>query len=359
VGNWNDIHEEIIAGEIKRQRESISDQVRRKYLAELQKLTGRNTIAYYSGWLSKPGPQFVTITQISDDDKAGFMSCFRGWDWAKGLDLILHLPGGSIAATETIIDYVRGKFGDNIRTIVPQISMSGGTMLACAGREIVMGLHSNLGPIDPQFGPWPALAILEEFDRACREVGANPNLAAVWQPILSKYQPTLLSQAEHAIKWSREIGKKALVEGMFKGDANADKKANDIIDFLISHDVHHAHGRHVHRKELQDKGLKILELEKDPKLQEAVLSVHHSMMHTLMNSNAVKIIENHSGESLIRNVVPTVQLQQLQPAPVQQVQPPQGAQTQGQQKALGIAVLVVVGIIFIALCAIAVKLWMK
>ncbi len=302
MGNWNDIHEEIIAATIKHQRTSPLDGVRRKYLAELHKITGRNTIAYYSGWLQRPGPDFAYLTQISDDDKNGFMSCFKGWDWNKGLDIILHLPGGSIAATETIIDYIRSKFGDNIRTIVPQISMSGGTMIACAGKQIVMGLHSNLGPIDPQFGSLPAIAVLKEFDRAMQEVTADPNRALVWQHILSKYQPTLLSQAEHAIEWSREIGEKALREGMLKGDADANDKAKKIVEFLLSHDLHRAHGRHLHRRELQDKGLNILELEANQDLQDAVLSVHHAYTHTLMNSNAVKIIESHNGEALVRNV---------------------------------------------------------
>lgn len=173
MGNWNEIHEEIVARQIKRQRESPSDEIRRKYLRELHELTGRNVVAYYSGWLQRPGPDFAALTSITDDDKNGFMACFKGFDWSKGLDLILHLPGGNIAATETIIDYLRSMFGANVRTIVPQISMSAGT---------------------------------------------------------------LLSQAEHAIEWSRELGEKALREGMLKDDANPGQKAKDIVDFLLSHD---------------------------------------------------------------------------------------------------------------------------
>jgi hypothetical protein len=58
----------------------------------------------------------------------------------------------------------------------------------------------------------------------------------------------------------------------------------------------------LHRKELQAKGLKIFELESDQALQDAVLSVHHAYTYTLMNSNAVKIIESGDGVALIRNV---------------------------------------------------------
>jgi len=41
--------------------------------------------------------------------------------------------------------------------------MSAGTMLSCASKEIVMGKHSCLGPIDPQYGGVPAYNILSEF----------------------------------------------------------------------------------------------------------------------------------------------------------------------------------------------------
>ena len=51
--------------------EHAFDTVRRKYLHELHKHTGRNVIAYYSGFLTKPGVQGV---DINDEDKNGFMS---------------------------------------------------------------------------------------------------------------------------------------------------------------------------------------------------------------------------------------------------------------------------------------------
>ena len=46
-------------------------------------------------------------------------------------------------------------------------------------------------------------------------------------------------------------------------------------------------------------GLKIIDLEENDELQDAVLSIHHCYMHTFANSNAVKIIENHNGTATI------------------------------------------------------------
>ena len=76
---------------------------------------------------------------------------------------------------------------------------------------------------------------------------------------------------------------------------DAENKASVIVDFLHSHDLHKAHGRHLHRNELKAKGLAIVDLEGDPALQDAVLSVHHACMLTVGNFNVAKLIENHNG----------------------------------------------------------------
>jgi hypothetical protein len=297
------------------------DRVRRNHMRALHEATGRNVVVYYSGWLQKQGPQFFTAVQINDEDKHGFMAAFAGLDFEKGLDLVLHTPGGDVAATESIIEYLRSKFGRDIRVIVPQISMSGGTMIALAAKEIIMGRHSNLGPIDPQIGGRPAIAILEEFEKARTEISANPALALLWQPILQQYTPTLLSAADQSIKWTREIGAKTLREGLFLGDDEAARKANELVDFLISHDLHRAHGRHLHRGELSQRGLNILELETLPDLQDAVLSVHHACMLTVGNSGAAKLIENHEGVAHVKIVGQQIQIpfeMPVMPMPVPQ-----------------------------------------
>lgn len=125
------------------------DVMRRKYLAIMHKYTKRNIIAYYSAFIQKPG---LEGTGIDDNDKNAFMQAVCGLDRSKGLDLILHTPGGAIAATESIVYYLRKMFGNDIWVFVPQIAMSAGTMISLSAKEIVMGKQSNLGPIDPQFG---------------------------------------------------------------------------------------------------------------------------------------------------------------------------------------------------------------
>lgn len=275
---------------------SAYDVLRRGYLRRLERVTKRNVICYYSGWLQKPG---VPGVQVDDADKNGFMTVIHGMDRKKGLDLLLHTPGGNTAATESLVDYLRSMFDTNIRAIVPQLAMSAGTMIACASNEIVMGAHSSLGPIDPQYGGRPAHGVLEEFKRAHDEIKADNTRAYVWQPILQKYTPTLIGECEKAVDWSEEMTVEWLVSGMFKDEIGATKKAKDVVKDLGDHALTKSHARHLSLKRCQAIGLKVKALEDDQALQEAVLSVHHAFILTLSQTGAFKIIENHKGIAMI------------------------------------------------------------
>jgi hypothetical protein len=292
--SWNDVLEEIQAAG------STHDVTRRKYLKQLHEYTGRNVIAYYSGWLQKGQLQRQGVTgfEVNDGDKDGFMATIHELDRSKGLDLILHTPGGETAATESIVDYLHSMFGTDIRAIVPHAALSAGTMIALACNEIVMGKHSSLGPIDPQIFGMPAHGIVEEFERAAREVGTNP----LWQMVIAKYNPTLIGEAEKAIKWSAQMVKAWLINGIFAGAPDTDAKADRVLQELGDHALTLSHARHISLEKARDIGLKVLALEDDQQLQDAVLTVHHAFVQTLTATGAIKIIENHNGVAFINTV---------------------------------------------------------
>jgi len=290
MANWNQILDEI------NKEGSTHDIIRRKYLLKLHKLTGRNVIAYYSGWLQKPSSSEIII---NDNDKNGFMTTINKLNREKGLDLILHTPGGDTAATESIIDYLTKMFSD-IRVIVPQLAMSGGTMIACASNKILMGKHSSLGPIDPQFGGVPAHGILEEFNQAHEEIKKDQSKVLLWQHIIAKYNPTLIGECQKSIMWSEKIVTDCLKNRMLKGSKKLDQKVKNIITELGNHAVNLSHGRHLSAEKCKEIGLKIEMLEDNQGLQDAVLSVHHAFMHTLTATPASKIIENHNKVAYIQ-----------------------------------------------------------
>jgi metal-sulfur cluster biosynthetic enzyme len=300
VPNWNDVLNEITT-EIQTHRIAAQvalDAVRRKYLKELYAHNRRNIIAYYSGFLSKPGIAGVDIT---DEDKNGFMMAIHGMVKRNGLDLILHTPGGSIAAAESIVDYLKRMFGRNIRAIVPQIAMSAGTMIACSCNKIIMGKHSNLGPIDPQLNGIPAAGVIEEFQTALQEIKKDPDAMQVWQYILRQYPPS--GQCENGVKWASAFVGTELRSNMFAGRADAVALADNIVATLTDFSGNKSHDRHIHYDECRDMGLEVELLEDDNTRQDLVLTVHHCYMNALMNTAAFKIIENHNGVAFVKQQV--------------------------------------------------------
>lgn len=303
MASWNELLQEVDrAG-------SIADTIRKRSLRELHALTGRNVIVYYSGWLQKPHLRNAANIRldINDADKEAFMATIHGLDRSRGLDLFLHTPGGEVAATESLVNYLRAMFGTDIRAIVPQLAMSGGTMIACACKRIVLGKQSSLGPIDPQFNGLPAHGIIEEFGRAAKEIASNPSRVAVWQPIIAKYHPTLIGECEKAIDWSEEIAQEWLVSGMFDGMKDAKARAARVVKALGDHALQKSHARHISLDSAKRIGLEVDPMEvlipssptESQKLQDAILSVHHACIITFMRTEAYKITENHNGVAQI------------------------------------------------------------
>ncbi len=271
------------------------DVVRRKYLDKLAKLTNRNVIAYYSGFLTKPT---APNTDINDSDMSGFMNALKGIDTSKGLDLLLHTPGGNPTAAESIVKYLRTKFNNDIRIIVPHMAMSAGTMIACCGKVIIMGKHSSLGPIDPQFNGIPAYDILQMYTDAKRELSTGQNTVLYWKLLLDRYPAPFVYTAISAINLSSVLVKEWLGTCMF--DAITDQMTIDnIANALNEHNDSKTHSRHFDIAYCKSIGLKVLDLESDQKLQDAILSLHHAYIFTIESTNTVKIIENQRGKALV------------------------------------------------------------
>ena len=294
-------------GEIHQEGQLIAagaiDTIRRGYLKELADYTGRNTVIYAAN--QQP---------IVPEDIRGFMTAFHELKGDK-LDLIIHSGGGSSDATEQIVAYARKKF-THIRALIPERAMSAATMLACACDEIVMGKQSAIGPIDPQFtingASVPAYAILEDFNRAVADVRADPKTAALWVPKLNKIPHGLISLCEQTIARSEELVKKWLIEYSKK----TEDEATAIAHWLASY-VHKSHGKPIDALQAREKGLNIVLLEDDQKLQDKLLSVFHSTVLTFETNPCLKMTENHLGNGYY-----LVQQQQFHMMP-QQPFPPQ------------------------------------
>jgi len=303
VPTWGGILKEI-QDLIPSQGGEALNNVRNKYLKDLSDYTGRNTIIYATRWTS--GDSTPNTVSINDEDIHAFMEAVSNLE-GETLDLILHTGGGSAEATDAIVSYLRQKFTD-IRVIIPQAAMSAGTMLACSADTIVMGKHSSIGPIDPQFilqtsvgfQALPAHAILEQFQLAQQDCAANPRNLNSWLPLLSQYGPALLVRCKDQIDFGRLLVENWLECYMFKGEGSENPKK--IAEFLSNHSNFKTHGKHISAPDALNRGLKITMLEEDQIFQDKVLSTFHATMHAFGMSLAAKVVANQHGNCYIKQM---------------------------------------------------------
>ena len=84
------------------------DKIRNSCLNDLHAKRGRNVVVYYSGFWQYGS---VEGTEIRDSDMGALLKVVNGLDSSKGLDLILHTPGGNVETAEMMGTYLREVFG--------------------------------------------------------------------------------------------------------------------------------------------------------------------------------------------------------------------------------------------------------
>src|SRR5438067_8906732 len=107
---------------------------------------------------------FPLARYIDIQDSEDLLRAIHLTDPSVPIDLILHTPGGMVLAAEQIALALQGRRA-KVSVFVPHYAMSGGTLIALAADEIVMGEHAVLGPVDPQLGQYPAVSILKVIEQ--------------------------------------------------------------------------------------------------------------------------------------------------------------------------------------------------
>src|SRR3954468_8366269 len=103
---------------------------------------------------------FPLLRYIDIDDSEGVLQAIRDTPPGRGIEIILHTPGGMVLAARQIAAALADHDG-KVTAVVPHYAMSGGTLIALAADEIVIESHAALGPVDPQLGQYPARSLIE------------------------------------------------------------------------------------------------------------------------------------------------------------------------------------------------------
>jgi hypothetical protein len=281
--------------------------VRCNKLEKLAAHTQRPTVLYATDFLNESKTKIVqNAVAIDPQDVRGLAEVVRGLE-GDALDLILHSPGGSPEAAESIVSVLRSKF-KTVRVLVPVMAKSAATMIALSANEILMPRSAELGPIDPQFllsdgrggqRMTPAQAIIDDVLRAQQAVATQQPDAPVWLMQVQSHPPGLYQQALNAVQLSKDLVKKWLEQYMFAGDANAAGLAQGIVDFLGDHNRFLSHARRVDIQALATRGAKIFNItDVDATLWQLLEELWYAVEHTFMGTPIFKIWENSKGERL-------------------------------------------------------------
>lgn len=309
--SWNELLEQFAKQDSDEAKTAFLHDSMQRALADIALLrNGRQVIVYGSAFLQKPGVPPDRL-MISHEDLNGLMSVVYGMDWARGLTLVLHTPGGSPNAAESIVSYLRSKF-EAVEVVVPTLAMSAGTMLALSADRVVMGRQSQLGPIDPQMvmpgRTVSARAVVEQFERAKSEI-ADPDTgdvrnAHVWAPILQSLGPALLQEAQNALAYSERMVAGWLARYMLRDSPDPAAAGTAVASHFNDASTHKSHGRRIGRDEARELGVIVDDLEDDQALQEAVLTAYHLLTIMFEQTPATKLLWADTARTWLKNWLP-------------------------------------------------------
>jgi ClpP class serine protease len=107
---------------------------------------------------------FPLVRYIDIDDAESILRAIRDTPRGRGIEIILHTPGGLVLAAQQIAGALADHDG-KVTAVVPHYAMSGGTLIALGADEILLDEHAALGPVDPQLGEYPAASVIEVAKR--------------------------------------------------------------------------------------------------------------------------------------------------------------------------------------------------
>jgi len=134
---------------------------------ELKNRVRRHNITNYEIFIL-----YDDVDNISDFHSDRLYAVASAINPAKDILLLLHSRGGSIEPAYLISKTLKRLSQSKFVVVVPRRAKSAATLLALGADEIHMGMISQLGPIDPQSGGLPVLAVANALE-AIAALGAK------------------------------------------------------------------------------------------------------------------------------------------------------------------------------------------
>ncbi len=145
----------------------------------------------------------------------------------QALAVVIHTMGGYSMPTEMIAKALSRHKGEKV-AFVPYAAMSGGTVIALSTQEIVMGPEASLGPIDTQYGGFPASAY--EYLKSHKSLDAIHDHLVMLFPLVERFEKEAIQGARALLDSHHKPGviDELMVSGRHHGEAIYPQDARDM-----------------------------------------------------------------------------------------------------------------------------------
>lgn len=236
--------------------------LRQMLIADIEAITGRPMVVYFAQLDEQIG-------HTDPDDLSEILSGI-----APGpMDLFIQTPGGNVDATEKIISILRQR-ASSYRVVVPSWAKSAGTVIALSAEKIVLGVNSELGPIDPQWGtsngmiPGELIAKDTSFPQHIRDM------------------------ANLSVERNRRLAKQLLMNGMMKG--TAESEVDKVLAKISSTNGYLSHGAVIDHSEALSVGLSVDYLEPNDGLWKRIWLLYCLYEYDTKQNQLGKVFEGSS-----------------------------------------------------------------
>lgn len=202
--------------------------LRQLLIKDIQEETGRDLIVYFTE-CERSG------SQIDMGDDVYFSELLRHCN-DRPVDLLIETNGGYTDPTEKICSQLRQAAPD-LRVVVPRRAKSNGTVIALCGSHILMGIESELGPIDPSLSGVPVDFILN----------APPG----------SFNPIEFQLAQTTQQQTVKLAKQLLSTGMMSGHTPGE--IDETIEKMATRGHYHSHGSVIDMKEAALLNLQVIQ----------------------------------------------------------------------------------------------------
>jgi hypothetical protein len=246
----------------------------------------------------------------------------------NNVDVYIETRGGSGEAAEEIVRFLHKKF-KTVSFIVSGEAKSAGTITVLSGDEIFMTDTGSLGPIDAQIKIGRSIVSASDYidwvDDKRTEAECSGTLNPFDAKMIAQITPGELGSALHSLKFAEDLVEEWLVKFKFKNwkvteqskkqvtEEYKKQRAREIAQKLTKHSKWRSHGRSIKIEDLREIGLKINQVEDDPKLANVVYRIQTVSRFLFDHTSTYKIFATSENRIFKQAVAIKAPIQQAIP----------------------------------------------